>query len=270
MVDDKSLDEALELLAGINDTLPNDAPSPSLVTSWGNPSPAEPSHQRVERAAHVQPPHVIPDPSAPPHTMPSLYFVKPRRRSGRTPALYRAEVEAIRADKRTIAEIARAYGVSIMTIRRAKGTGRFAHEEYVPADEYEREMDRSDVLGESTKGGRPLRRGSTLTETEIQFILSSNWTLVELAAHFRISVSTVSRIRANFRQWWPEGTSLEATIRADTRTHHDIARQYDLPVEMIADIKNGLNIVSSGPNIPPPPPGSAPLVKPITPSDDET
>ena len=68
-----------------------------------------------------------------------IYGVRPpSERGGRLPIFYRDEVEAIRADQRAVAAIARDWGVAIDTIRRVKRRGCFSDFEYIPRDEINR------------------------------------------------------------------------------------------------------------------------------------
>lgn len=74
-----------------------------------------------------------------------LGFKEANRRGGRLPKFYRAEVEAIRADKRPTSTMAQVLGVGVSLIEHVRGIGRYRKTPYVPRDE----IDRRDVYKSS-------------------------------------------------------------------------------------------------------------------------
>lgn len=199
-------------------------------TSLGNPTSAPPT-QGAQTAAH----NYLQEEAR------AFHDGRGRQKRGRAPSLYRAEVDAIKRDGRPVAKIAREYGVSHMTIRRVKEIGMFAGVPYVPADEYERIIPARQMTQYDKRQGRPLKRGREFTNEEIQFIISCDWTLDDLAHHFTVSRSTIGRLQQKWRGWFPKGQRLEEIIRADPRQHHEIARQYLLSEHMVRQIQVGKN-----------------------------
>lgn len=168
------------------------------------------------------------------------------RKPGRAPSLLRQEVDAIRADKRSVAEVARAWGISQMTVRRVQQRGAFADIPYQPADEIEREDVTSEVtstLGASDdepeakrRTGRPYKgRTEPLSDNDISHIMLSREGVRELARKFGVSAATVSRLKSRTRKFMPvhmsgpnagQPMTLQEAIRADPRPDADIAKHY--------------------------------------------
>lgn len=120
-------------------------------------------------------------------------------RPGRAPAFTRAEVDAIRADHRTLAEIAEAYGVSITTIRRVKRMGVYKGWRYMPADETTDDaivMENLPVEIVQPRSGRPYaKRGTPLTDEDIEFIRTTPRSTRTVAELMGVSHATIARLR---------------------------------------------------------------------------
>lgn len=120
-------------------------------------------------------------------------------RVGRPTTLTRAEVDAIRTDDRTLAEIAEAYGVSITTIRRVKRMGVYKGWRYMPADETTDDaviMENLPVEIVQPRSGRPYRkRGAPLTDEDIEYIRTTPRSTRAVAELMGVSHATIARLR---------------------------------------------------------------------------
>lgn len=172
----------------------------------------------------------------------------PKRRPGRTPALYRQEVESIRADTRPIKDIAAYWGVSENTIRRVQGRGVHASNPYVPVEDYEREVTRAAPAPARprTTGaahiGRPFKSRGPLTEDERKAIMLSQEPIRDIAERYKVSTGTVSRLRALGRNTMPllaDGTpmTLEQAVLADVRDDATVARRFGVTVTTVRYIR---------------------------------
>lgn len=171
--------------------------------------------------------------------MPELK-VKNVGRGGRNPAFYRVEVDRIRADKRSLVDIAAHYGVTTMTIRRVKGLGTFAGLKYIPADEVDRRITEDgeyvqDVMNPGTsrhvptgkRAGRPFKtRDKPMTDVARKEIIASRETVRVLAERYKVSAATISRIRRDALAPIPEGMTIYEAMARDIRPPHVIARMY--------------------------------------------
>jgi|GEM_PF-5116645 len=178
----------------------------------------------------------------------------PSKRGGRVPKFYRKEVERIRADQRTLAEIAMAEGVSITTIMRVKQIGRYKNVPYIPRDEYDRskaytvrKMVEEANRGVERRRGRPFKSGrGPLTDEEKERIVFERRPYAEIAQAYGITVATVNRIKYEYnRQLYDNDAmhtahkAMHEAIRKDPRHPQLIAQAYKVPGQVVLAIKRG-------------------------------
>ena len=173
---------------------------------------------------------------------------------GRMPVLCRRQVDAIRADARPYAVIARDpnFMVSITTIMKVKGTGRYAGYNYVPCDERALEggyeipwayHDGGD--GSRSKPGRAPSSGRPrLTQYEICQILYDPRSAQLTAKAFGVTRQYVhQRWRQAGLQYLRRGNSTVGNdiirILEDERPYDEIAKFYQIEVIHVKRIKDG-------------------------------
>lgn len=172
-------------------------------------------------------------------------------RGGRLPAFYRAEVDAIRLDMRSMQQIADAYKVSITTIARVKQRGRFAGIPYIPRDEVDRReaypegetrapQMKDFVVPKTGRRGRPFANGrAALTDAEMASVLHDPRHPRDVAAHWGLATSYVISLRRRhgIAQRGPLSEAVKQMIRDDPREPEVLAVIYKLPAKVIRHMK---------------------------------
>lgn len=180
---------------------------------------------------------------------------EPLKRTGRLPSLYKEEVDAIRASyeggEHDTQVLALRWSLSVNTIRRVLGLGRWADMPYIARDELN-DSARYDSDGNSLvmkdydrtghKRGRPfLNRAEEMTAEEKELIAADTRATADVAAAFGISRSYVYRIKQAYgvksNRRAPMSMDTRRAIRADERPIGQIARAYKLPMVVVELIK---------------------------------
>ncbi len=178
-----------------------------------------------------------------------------KSRGGKLPKFYRDEVDRIRMDTRPIAVIAEAWGVSFDTIQRVCQAGRFADVPYIPRDEahltpegnYSEARQIHAVPAKAPKRGRPFKSGrrEPLTEEEQRFILADLRPASAVAKELGVSAGYINTFRREngltSRRNGPLDHNTIEQIRADTRSHAEIAAAHSLPLIVVRHLKGANN-----------------------------
>lgn len=174
-----------------------------------------------------------------------------KSRGGKLPKFYRNEVDRIRGDTRPIAVIAEAWGVSFDTIQRVCQAGRFIGVPYIARDEvfltpegnYTSARQFHVAVGKAPKRGRPFKTGrrEPLTEQEQKLVLTDLRPSAELAIELRVSAKYISTFRRMngviTRHTRPLDHITIDRIKADTRSHVEIAAAHSLPLILVQHLK---------------------------------
>lgn len=171
----------------------------------------------------------------------------PSERGGRLPTFYRSEVESIRADTRTIREIAQSWGVSITTITRVQMRGRYRNTPYIPRDEVDRSVSyvrTHEARPKRERPGRPFKSGrAALTAQEIADIVNDDRPVREIAEDYQLTVEYVRKLRLKHgavsngsRTITPR---LVRSILRDQRSDAETAVAFKINRLTVQDIRDG-------------------------------
>ena len=174
----------------------------------------------------------------------------PTRHKGGVPKFFSHEVAAIRADPRTIVEIAEEWACSFDTILRVRQQGRFASVPYVARDDVQtiEGSERRIIMREyqpatASKKGRPFKSGrrEPISSKEMIAIAQDARHANLVAKDFQISPAYVNKIRREMgtalihRAPLTDGTI--AQIEAAKGGYEDIALTYRIPTALVKWIK---------------------------------
>lgn len=176
----------------------------------------------------------------------------PKDRGGRFPKFYRVEVEEIRESLEKHSLLAERYGVSVETIKRVREVGRFAGITYIPRDEMDRRTPlpngkprpTSNSEGTGYKRGRPFKSGrSHVTPQERRMMASDIRPIAEAAQAYGVSVPYLKKLRKEMGVSHIRAEALShrmiRNITRDERPIADVARDMNLPTQIVRAIKEG-------------------------------
>lgn len=178
-----------------------------------------------------------------------LRIERATKQRGGMPKFFKHEVEAIREDKRIIAEIAQEWGCSFDTIMRVRQQGRFKDVPYVARDDIEmvEGVEHRTVVqnyrAPRVKKGRPFKSGrrEPVTAKEMADIAQDARASFEVAEDYNVSRAYVNKVRREMGTTLyhraPLTEGIIAEIAADGRSYNELALAYRIPLALVRWIK---------------------------------